>query len=50
VSNCIPKTAPESPPPCTAANASAIALAKGIRYHVHDRTLIDGHRAIVFPD
>jgi formyltetrahydrofolate deformylase len=27
-----------------------IALAKGIRYHVHDRTLIDGHRAIVFPD
>lgn len=26
------------------------ALAKGIRYHVHDRTLIDGHRAIVFPD
>ncbi|MFK7850275.1 MAG: formyltetrahydrofolate deformylase [Akkermansiaceae bacterium] len=27
-----------------------IALAKGIRYHVHDRTLIDGHRAIVFSD
>lgn len=27
-----------------------IALAKGIRFHVHDRTLIDGHRAIVFPD
>ena len=27
-----------------------IALAKGISYHVHDRTLIDGHRAIVFPD
>lgn len=27
-----------------------IALAKGIRYHVHDRTLIDGRRAIVFPD
>ena len=27
-----------------------VALAKGIRYHVHDRTLIDGHRAIVFPD
>ena len=26
------------------------ALAKGIRYHVHDRTLIDGNRAIVFPD
>lgn len=27
-----------------------IALAKGIRYHVQDRTLIDGNRAIVFPD
>ncbi len=27
-----------------------IALAKGIRYHVHDRTIIDGNRAIVFPD
>ncbi|MEP2775551.1 MAG: formyltetrahydrofolate deformylase [Luteolibacter sp.] len=26
------------------------ALAKGIRHHVHDRTIIDGHRAIVFPD
>jgi formyltetrahydrofolate deformylase len=26
------------------------ALAKGIRYHVHDRTIIDGRRAIVFPD
>jgi formyltetrahydrofolate deformylase len=26
------------------------ALARGIRHHVHDRTLIDGHRAIVFPD
>ena len=26
------------------------ALAKGIRYHVHDRTIIDTHRAIVFPD
>ncbi len=26
------------------------ALARGIRWHVHDRTLIDGHRAIVFPD
>ncbi len=26
------------------------ALAKGIRYHVHDRTIIDGQRAIVFPD
>ncbi len=27
-----------------------IALAKGIRFHVHDRTIIDGQRAIVFPD
>ena len=27
-----------------------IAIAKGIRFHVHDRTIIDGHRAIVFPD
>lgn len=27
-----------------------IALARGIRFHVHDRTIIDGHRAIVFPD
>jgi formyltetrahydrofolate deformylase len=27
-----------------------IALAKGIRFHVNDRTIIDGHRAIVFPD
>ena len=26
------------------------ALAKGIRYHVHDRTIIDDQRAIVFPD
>lgn len=26
------------------------AIAKGIRYHVHDRTIIDGNRAIVFPD
>ncbi|MCL4171269.1 UNVERIFIED_CONTAM: hypothetical protein GTU68_048314 [Idotea baltica] len=26
------------------------ALARGIRYHVHDRTIIDGPRAIVFPD
>jgi len=26
------------------------ALARGIRYHVHDRIIIDGHRAIVFPD
>jgi hypothetical protein len=27
-----------------------LALAKGIRFHVQDRTIIDGHRAIVFPD
>lgn len=26
------------------------ALAKGIRYHVHDRTILNGNRAIVFPD
>ena len=26
------------------------ALARGIRYHVHDRIILDGHRAIVFPD
>lgn len=26
------------------------ALAKGIRYHVHDRTILDGNRAIVFKD
>jgi formyltetrahydrofolate deformylase len=26
------------------------ALARGIRYHVDDRIIIDGHRAIVFPD
>lgn len=26
------------------------ALAKGIRYHVQDRIIIDGSRAIVFPD
>ncbi|MEN9535254.1 MAG: formyltetrahydrofolate deformylase [Verrucomicrobiota bacterium] len=31
-------------------NCERIAIAKGIRYHVHDRTIIDGHRAIVFPD
>jgi len=31
-------------------NCERIALAKGIRYHVHDRAIIDGHRAIVFPD
>jgi formyltetrahydrofolate deformylase len=27
-----------------------IALARGIRFHVHDRTIIDRPRAIVFPD
>jgi len=27
-----------------------VAIAKGIRFHVHDRTIIDGNRAIVFPD
>nr|NIP95058.1 formyltetrahydrofolate deformylase [Akkermansiaceae bacterium] len=26
------------------------ALARGIRYHVHDRIILDRHRAIVFPD
>ena len=26
------------------------ALARGIRYHVHERTIVDGNRAIVFPD
>ena len=26
------------------------ALAKGIRHHVQDRIIIDGARAIVFPD
>ena len=26
------------------------ALARGIRYHVNDRTIIDGRRALVFPD
>jgi len=31
-------------------NCERGALAKGIRYHVHDRTILDGHRAIVFPD
>lgn len=31
-------------------NCERSALAKGIRYHVHDRTILDGHRAIVFPD
>lgn len=31
-------------------NCERIAIAKGIRYHVHDRAIIDGNRAIVFPD
>jgi formyltetrahydrofolate deformylase len=31
-------------------NCERVALAKGIRFHVHDRTIIDGNRAIVFPD
>lgn len=31
-------------------NCERVAIARGIRYHVHDRTIIDGHRAIVFPD
>lgn len=31
-------------------NCERTALARGIRYHVHDRTIIDGNRAIVFPD
>ena len=31
-------------------NCERTAIAKGIRFHVHDRTIIDGHRAIVFPD
>jgi formyltetrahydrofolate deformylase len=31
-------------------NCERNAIAKGIRHHVHDRTIIDGHRAIVFPD
>jgi formyltetrahydrofolate deformylase len=31
-------------------NCERTALAKGIRYHVHDRTILDGNRAIVFPD
>ena len=31
-------------------NCERTALAKGIRYHVNDRTIIDGNRAIVFPD
>ena len=31
-------------------NCERTAIAKGIRYHVHDRIIIDGCRAIVFPD
>jgi formyltetrahydrofolate deformylase len=31
-------------------NCERNAIAKGIRHHVQDRTIIDGHRAIVFPD
>lgn len=31
-------------------NCERVAIAKGIRFHVHDRTIIDGNRAIVFPD
>ncbi len=31
-------------------NCERAALARGIRYHVNDRTIIDGNRAIVFPD
>lgn len=31
-------------------NCERNAIAKGIRYHVHDRTIIDGKRAIVFSD
>jgi len=31
-------------------NCERGALARGIRYHVNDRTIIDGNRAIVFPD
>lgn len=31
-------------------NCERTAIAKGIRYHVHDRTIIDGRRAIVFGD
>lgn len=27
-----------------------VALARGIRYHVHDRTILDGERAVVFED
>lgn len=31
-------------------NCERNAIAKGIRHHVHDRTIIDGKRAIVFGD
>ncbi len=31
-------------------NCERTAISRGIRFHVHDRTIIDGHRAIVFPD
>lgn len=31
-------------------NCERNAIARGIRHHVHDRTIIDGNRAIVFPD
>lgn len=31
-------------------NCERVAIARGIRYHVHDRTILDGNRAIVFPD
>lgn len=31
-------------------NCERVAIARGIRFHVHDRTIIDGARAIVFPD
>lgn len=31
-------------------NCERTAIARGIRYHVHDRTILDGNRAIVFPD
>jgi formyltetrahydrofolate deformylase len=31
-------------------NCERNAIARGIRHHVHDRIIIDGHRAIVFPD
>jgi len=31
-------------------NCERAALARGLRYHVNDRPIIDGNRAIVFPD